>query len=196
MKFGIHNQSLFPVALMLLLVGLTFWLQRATELREGGSDSKLRHDPDYTVENFILRRFAPDGTLQNTLVAEKMVHYPDDETTVVLAPRVALHRESRTTRLSAKQGLVGADAREVELAGDVRGVREASNAEAEIVFTTTHLKVLPDSEVVRTSAAVTIRQDASLIRGVGLEADNKTQVFQLLSQVSSTIDKKQRRARP
>lgn len=196
MKLGPHSQSLFPVALMLLLVGLTFWLQRTTELKEGGSDSRLRHDPDYIVENFTLRRFAPGGTVQNTLVAEKMVHYPDDETTIVEAPRVSLHGESRTTRLSAKQGLVGPDAREVELTGDVRGVREAPNGDAAIIFTTTHLRILPDSEVVRTLAAVTIRQEASIIRGVGLEADNKTQVFQLLSQVSSTIEKKQRRTRP
>lgn len=195
MKLTTHGQSLFPVALMILLVGLTFWLQRASEVKDSFSDSKLRHDPDYIVERFTLRRFAPTGALQNTLVAEKMVHYPDDETTVVAEPRVSLLRETRTTRLSAKQGLVGPDAREVVLTGNVRGTREASRTDPEIVFTTTHLTVLPDDAVVRTAAAVTIRQEASVIRGVGLEADNKKQVYELLSQVSSTIEKK-RRPRP
>lgn len=196
MKLSTHGQSLFPIALMVLLVGLTFWLQRATEVKGGFSDSKLRHDPDYIVEKFTVRRFASTGALQNTLVAEKMVHYPDDETTFVVEPRVSLHSETRPTHLSARQGLVGPDAREVALTGNVRGIREASKTDSEIVFTTTHLAVFPDDEMVRTSAAVTIRQDASVIRGIGLEADNKTQVFQLLSQVSSTIDRKQRRSRP
>ena len=35
MKLIPRGQSLFPIALMSLLVGLTFWLQRATE--KGGS---------------------------------------------------------------------------------------------------------------------------------------------------------------
>ena len=47
MKLIPRGQSLFPIALMSLLVGLTFWLQRATELKDNFSDSKLRHDPDY-----------------------------------------------------------------------------------------------------------------------------------------------------
>ncbi|MCB1892877.1 MAG: LPS export ABC transporter periplasmic protein LptC, partial [Rhodocyclaceae bacterium] len=38
--------------------------------------------------------------------------------------------------------------------------------------------------------AVTITQGASVVRGIGMEADNKTQVYQLLSQVNSTIEKK------
>jgi lipopolysaccharide export system protein LptC len=37
---------------------------------------------------------------------------------------------------------------------------------------------------------VTIVQGASIIRGVGMEADNKTQIYQLLSQVNSTIEKR------
>jgi lipopolysaccharide export system protein LptC len=192
MKAKLPAQSLFPIALMIFLVGLTFWLQYATAVKEQYSDSLLRHDPDYIVENFTLRRFSPGGGLQNTLVSRKMVHYPDDETTVVTEPRISFLKGPRPTHLSAKQGLVGPDAREVELIGDVRVVRAASSTAAEIVFTTSRLTVFPDNEVARTTAAVTIIQGASVIRGVGLEADNKTQIYQLLNQVNSTIEKKRR----
>ncbi len=185
-------QNLFPIALMLLLVGLTFWLQRASEIQDNFSDSKLRHDPDYYAENFTVRRFAPTGGLKDTLAAKKMVHYPDDETTVITEPQMSFLKGPRPTHLSAKQGLVGPDAREVTLVGNVRGVRAATATDPEIVYTSSHLAVFPDDEVARTSAAVTITQGASIVRGVGMEADNKTQVFQLLSQVSSTIDKKRR----
>lgn len=188
-----RRHGLFPIALMLLLVGLTFWLQRATEVRESFGDGLLRHDPDFFVERFTLRRFAPTGGLQSTLSAEKMVHYPDDETTVVTAPRMSFFKGTRPTHLTAKQGLVGPDAREIALVGSVRGVREATRTNPEIVFTTSHLTLFPDDEVVRTTAAVTLAQGASVIRGVGLEADNKTEIYQLLSQVSSTIEKKPKR---
>ena len=188
-RFG---QGLFPIAILTLLVGLTFWLQSATELKSTGSDSLLRHDPDFFVENFKLRRFAPTGELHNTLVAEKMVHYPDDETTVVYEPRMTFLKGPRPTRLDARQGLVAPDAREVELVDDVRAVREANRTDPEIVFTSSRLTVFPDDESVRTSAPVTMVQGASVIRGVGLEADGKTQIYQLLSQVNSTIEKKRR----
>lgn len=192
MKFMPRSQSLFPIALMVFMVGLTVWLQRATELKGNFSDSLLRHDPDYYAENFTLRRFAPTGGLQSTLVSKKMVHYPDDETTVVTEPVMTFFKGPRPTNLTAKQGLVGPDAREVALVGNVRGVRAATATDPEIVFTSTHLTVFPDVEVMRTTAAVTITQGASVVRGVGMEADNKTHIYQLLSQVSSTIDKKRR----
>lgn len=193
MQLRPQGQSLFPAALMVLLVGLTFWLQQATENQGAHSDSLLRHDPDYFAENFIVRRFGPTGELQSTLVSSRMVHYPDDETTVATEPKIVFLKGSRPTTLTAKQGLVGPDGREVVLVGDVRGVRAATPADPEVTFTTAHLTVFPDDEIARTTAAVTITQGASIVRGVGLDADNKTQIFQLQSQVNSTIEKKQRR---
>ncbi len=190
MKLIPPGQSLFPIALMTLLVGLTFWLQRATEVKDNFSDSKLRHDPDYYAEIFTVRRFAETGGLQSTLVAKKMVHYPDDDTTVITEPNMSFLKGPRPTHLTAKQGLVGPDAREITLIGNVRGVRAATPTDDEIVYTSSHLTVFPDDEVARTNAAVTITQGTSVVRGVGMEVDNKAQIYQLLSQVNSTIEKK------
>lgn len=192
MKLKPRGQGLFQIALMGLLVGLTLWLQRATELQDGFSDSKLRHDPDYYAENFTVRRFAPSGGVQNMLTAKKMVHYPDDDTTVVTEPQMSFLKGPRPTHLTALQGLVGPEAGEIVLVGGVRGVRAATATDPEIVFTTTHLTVFPDDEVARTSAPVTIVQGASVIKGVGMEADNKSQVYQVHNQVNSTIEKKRR----
>ncbi|MDT3734715.1 MAG: LPS export ABC transporter periplasmic protein LptC [Denitratisoma sp.] len=192
MKFKPRGQGLFQIALMTLLVGLTFWLQRATELPDGFSDTLLRHDPDYYAENFTVRRFDGTGAVQNMLVAKKMVHYPDDDTTVATEPQMSFLKGPRPTRITALQGLIGPDAGEVALVGNVRGVRAASATDPEIVFTTTHLTVFPDDEVARTNAAVTFTQGASVIRGIGMEADGKTQLYKLHNQVNSTIENKRR----
>jgi lipopolysaccharide export system protein LptC len=185
-------QSLFPIALLTLLVGLTFWLERATELKRPGSDSLLRHDPDFFVDNLRLRSFSPTGELQSTLAATKMVHYPDDETTLVSEPRVWFLKGPRPTQLTAQQGLVAPDGRQVVLVGNVRGVREATKTDPQLVLTTTHLTLLPDDDMMRTNAPVTVIQGASVVRAVGFEADNKSKIIQLLSQVNSTIQMKQR----
>jgi len=186
------GQGIFHIAILVLLVAITFWLERATELKRPGSDSLLRHDPDFFVEKLTLRRFGPTGELQNTLVAEKMTHYPDDDTTVVAAPRMSFLKGPRPTHLSARQGLVAPDGREVVFVDSVRGVREATKTDPEMVFTTTHLNVFPDNDIMRTNAPVTLVQGASVVRAVGMEADNKTKVVELLSQVNSTIEKKRR----
>lgn len=192
MKFKPRDQGLFQIALMTLLVGLTFWLQRAAELPDGFSDTLLRHDPDYFAENFTVRRFDNSGVVQNMLVAKKMVHYPDDDTTVATEPQMSFLKGPRPTRITALQGLIGPDAGEVALVGNVRGVRAASATDPEIVFTTTHLTVFPDDEVARTNAAVKFTQGASVIHGTGMEADGKTQIYKLHNQVNSTIENKRR----
>lgn len=59
----LRSQTVFPIALLLLLVGLTFWLKRASEAEGLFSDSLLRHDPDYFAEDFTVRRFDKTGLL-------------------------------------------------------------------------------------------------------------------------------------
>lgn len=192
MKFKPRGQGLFQIALMTLLVGLTLWLQRAAELTGGFSDTLLRHDPDYYAENFSVRRFDSTGAVQNMLVAKKMVHYPDDDTTVATEPQMSFLKGPRPTRITALQGLIGPDAGEIVFVGNVRGVRAATAKDPEIVFTTTHLTVFPDDEVARTNAAVTFTQGASVIHGIGMEADGKSQIYKLHNQVNSTIENKRR----
>lgn len=188
------SQSLFPIALLTLLLGLTFWLQSATEMESSFSDSLLRHDPDYFVENFTVRRLDETGSLQNMLVAKRMVHYPDDDTTELTEPQLSFVKGSRPFKLTARQGLIGADAREIAFVGAVRGERAATATSPAVVIATSHLTVLPDDEIARTRAAVTITQGASVVRATGMEMDNKTQVLKLHNQINSTIENKRRRS--
>jgi len=195
MNFIPSGRSLFPIAMLSLLVGLTYWLQRATQLQDNRSDALLRHDPDYRAENFTVRRFGPTGNLESMMIGKTIVHFPDDDTTIVTEPQLSFLKKSPSMRISALQGLAGPQAGEIVFVGNVRGVRAATEKDPEIVFTTTHVTVFPDDEVARTNAAVTIVQGASIIRGIGMDADNKTQIYTLHNQVNSTIDQKQRRSR-
>ena len=77
---------LFPLVLMLALALLTFWLER-TVREEQAHPSQRRHDPDYRVEKFVVTKFNAAGDLESTLSAAEMVHYPDDDSTELVAPR-------------------------------------------------------------------------------------------------------------
>ena len=79
---------LFPLGLMLALAALTFYLDR-TVSEDSSHPALRRHDPDYLVVNFTTTTYNREGAAETSVSAEKMVHYPDDDTTELHAPREA-----------------------------------------------------------------------------------------------------------
>ena len=65
-------------------------------------------------ERFEVRRFDIDGKLQHTLVADKLLHYPDDDTTIVTTPHVTYH-QLPPTDIFARMAYIGKDGKEVDL---------------------------------------------------------------------------------
>ena len=180
-----HGASLVPLGMLLLLAALTFWLSR---LIEGDKPrAPLRHDPDYMVERFEVRRFDVQGRLQHTLVGEKLVHFPDDDTTLVNGPHVTFH-QTAPTEIGAKLALIGADGKEIDLLDQVRVLRHAASGDAPPTqLDTRSLKLFPDEERGLSRDPVTITQGRSIIRGTGLEIDNKTGISVLRGRVNGTL---------
>lgn len=170
--------SLLPLILAGLLAGVSYWLELASRAPAGANDGKSRHDPDYFVENFEVRRFDPEGKLQHTLFASLMRHYPDDDTTVVLAPDLTYHRVP-PTRVTAREAHISSEGKHVQLIDDVRIVRGAAGGKPETVLTTARLDVVPDDETASNNVPVTITQGLSRINGSALRADNKSATYVL-----------------
>ena len=57
MKFVGRWHALYPVVMIGLLAALTLWLNRAMNFEPVRQDGKLRHDPDYFVDNLNGKRF-------------------------------------------------------------------------------------------------------------------------------------------
>lgn len=185
MKF--RTYSLFPLAVLLTLAALTFWLERATRIDEPRRDGKLRHDPDFIAENFTLRQLDRNGRVKYALSAEKMLHYADDESTDVNQPRLTYFETPPPFHLQAKRANISKDGKIIELRDDVFGRREAGIADPPMTFASSELTVYPDDELARTSAPVTLTQGRSVVSGVGMEADNLKRIFQLHDRVRATI---------
>lgn len=188
----IPGATLLPLAMLALLAALTFWLERVTQ-GAAADGSKARHDPDFFVENFSVRRFNPEGLLQHTLHSQKMLHYPDDDSTDLVAPRLTYHRDP-PTRVSSDTAWLDKDGKHVRLDGNVRVVRGNANGGPETVLSTSVLHAVPDDEVAHTDAPVTITQGKTVINGSGLHADNKTQISVLSGRVHGIIYNKEANA--
>lgn len=184
------SATLLPLALLTLLAGATFWLERATKVDDGSMSGKTRHDPDFVIDKFTTRRFNIDGGLQHSLTAQKMMHYADDDTTEVALPALTYFAHLPPTQLNARQAWVSKDGKEVRLFNDVRMVRAATRDQEELVVTGSELSIFPDDEIARTDKPITIANGRSLLHGKGLDADNRTRIFTLLGRAQGTIYKK------
>ena len=186
MKFS--TSRLFPLALMLALALLTFWLER-TVRDEQPHPSLRRHDPDYLVERFVLTKYNAAGILESTLTAAKMVHYPDDDSTELVAPRVvqAKPNEPRMT-LSADRGTLSNNGEEIFLFGNALLVREAGAGKPEARVQSSFLHVVGARSLVRTDREVTVSEPGRALSGRGMEYHNETWQLFLRDQVRGRFE--------
>lgn len=171
------SATLFPLILTGLLAGMTYWLDLATR-PQTVTDGKSRHDPDYIVEDFVVRRFAPEGALQHTLRAREMRHFPDDDSTDILDPALTYHQEP-PTHVTARKAKMSSEGKHVELIDDVRITRAAFKGKPATELATTRLDVWPDDEIASNKEPVTIVQGQSHVRGSRMHADNKAATYVL-----------------
>ena len=187
--------GLFPIALLSLLTALTFWLDHATQTDDDGRNGKHRHDPDYVVDNFHVRRYDTDGALQHSLIAKRMLHYPDDESTEVVAPQLTYHNAT-LAHVSADKAWLDKDGKHVKLDGNVHVIKEGGDGRAPTDIATSVLYAVPDDEFAHTEAPVTITQGQTVMNGTGLETNNKTHLSVLFGPVKGTIYRKQAQPAP
>jgi len=186
----------FPLGLMILLALLTFWLDRTVQEPLEKRDGSTRHDPDYQVENFLARRMGKDGLPLHTLVASKMEHFPDDDTTRLTRPHfIAMDQNHSPIHITAQHGLVSSNGEQVyftqgvEVRQEAGGGEEGGRGKDSLTVTTEYLHITPDQEIARTDKAVKITTAAAIITATGMELNNRTRVVKLLSRVKGHYEK-------
>ena len=192
MKLGATR--LFPLLLMLALAALTFWLERTVREEEHAHPSLRRHDPDYVVDNLAHTRFNAQGSVESTLAAVKMIHYPDDDSTDLLAPRLVQTRPNEPqVTLTADRGALSHDGEEVFLYGNVLLVREAAAERSETRMRTSFMHVVRASSVIRTDREVVISEEDRVLSGRGMEYHNDTRQLFLRERVRGQFEPKTRK---
>ena len=127
-----RQQTLFLFLLLLLLAGVSAWLQFAVlekfgeEISASASESQS-NDPDYYIENFTSTGRDRLGK-KYQLSAERLVHYPRDGNALLVRPHIIQYRSEGAPRhIYADTGQLNA-ADEVLLSGNVRVIDDPSGA--------------------------------------------------------------------
>ena len=184
------STRLFPLLLMLTLALLTFWLERLVR-EEPQPQAQRRHDPDYAVERFTLVEYSREGMPVSTLSSARMVHFPDDDSTELLAPRAMQTKpgEPRLT-LSADRGTLSQDGSEMFLYDNVLMLRDGFAAQPGSQLRTSFLHVLSARSLVRSDREVQIAEQGRSIVARGMEYDNQSGQLALHAQVRGVYDPK------
>lgn len=178
----------FPLALMLALALLTFWLDRAVR-DEQAHPSLRRHDPDFVISNFRVTQYDREGRVESTLTAKQMRHFPDNDSTEVDSPVVVQTKpDAPRMTLTADRGSLSQDGVDVFLHDNVLVVREARAATPEQRMKTSFLHIVRGKSLIRTDRDVHIYQEDKDLTGRGMEYDNETGQMFLRERVRGRFD--------
>lgn len=187
----ISATRLFPLVLMLALALLSFWLER-TSRKVPAPSAQQRHDPDYSAEQFTITNFSRTGAPVSTLSAAKMVHYPDDDTTALVAPHLVQSKPDQPRLvLSADRGMLSRDGDEAFLYDNVVLLREAFAESAASRMQSSFLHLMRARSLVRTDREVRISEHGRTLVGLGMEYDNGSQQLTLHAQVRGSFEAEQ-----
>jgi len=171
---------------LLGLLGATYWLTQQVRVDMNIKDNENRHTPDAIVENFSSTKLDKKGAPQLIVSAEKMLHYPDNNSSELTMPNIiSFANENTNIHILAKRGIITDKGDDIYLNEHVEVRREATPQQAALILQTDYLRLTPKLHLARSDQAVTLRTTDSIIRAVGFEMNSQTRTLKLLSQVKS-----------
>ena len=190
--------SYLPLLLMALLALGTWWLVKNTPLAEAPrSAAPLRHEPDYLMSQFMVRRFAADGAMRAQIEGDMMRHYPDTDTLEIDNVRLrAVAPDGHVTLANARRALSNGDGSEWQLSGGAHVVAQMRSGPP-LELDSEFLHVIVPTERIRSHLPVIVRQGNDEIRaGGGIDADNLAQQMQLAPPVRASFPSPRAPQRP
>lgn len=175
----------FPMVMAALLALITFWVSQTVKQQGNRIDGSSRHDPDYTMNNFVTTQTDNTGKLRYILAATEMVHYPDDDSTILQRPRFTQYTVDKPyTQIEGLRGYVSSNGEEIEIVDNVKVVRQAFEDKGEMQVLTEKLTILPNQDIAKTDSPVVIKQaPKTVIHAVGMVFNKKDQTVKLLNRV-------------
>ncbi len=182
---------LFPLTLAIALAVITFWINLTVEQQGPKVDGSNRHDPDYTMNSFVNTQTDATGKLRYVLAAAEMVHYPDDDSTVLQRPRFTQFTANKPyTQIEGLRAYISSNGEEVELVDNVKVVRQAFAGKGEMQVLTEKLLILPKQDLVKTDSPVMIKQaPKTVITATGMVFDKKKQTVTLNKRVKAHYER-------
>ena len=179
-----------PVALMALLALLTYWLVHSTPtLTPSSSTRPVRHIADYSLRDFTIATFAPEGRLLNQLSGESARHFPDSNTLEIEVVKIKSYpAASRETRASAQKALANGDGTDVRLMGNALIENEDfSKPIPPLRLRGEQLEMLSRPQRLQSESPVVLQQGKNQFTGDRLDYDHLSSVVEMHGRVRGVL---------
>jgi len=162
-----RNNLLIGGILLSLVLG-SGWLNRTTEKKPVYQPEP--HSPDYYLNHFTATTMGENGKPDKSLSADKMVHFPDDDTTELSQPRMTIHDDdSPPWKVRSETGWVSGDKELVLLQGKVNIDRQAAPGVRPFHIITSDLRVQPKNNYAETDADAYTKSRDDWVESTGMQ---------------------------
>ena len=188
------NLRLLGVILLLAsLAGLAIWLQersnKSTETNKIKTVSK-KHSPDYFMGGFTITSMNEKGAPRSILVSDKMLHYPDDDSTELDKPFMTMIGEiGKPWKIKADRGWISSNNELILLSGNVHIDRLSGPNNRPVKLFTDKLRIHPESDFAETDRPVTMISNKRRTSAIGMRAYIREGKLQLLDDVRVSYEK-------
>ena len=199
-KLGIGRTllRLMPLILMGGLTLVTFWLVQKGAPPEKSTLERVRlHEPDYTITNGALSALNEIGSTKYRILGKKVIHYDDDASIDILAPRMRLFQiDKAPVTVKSDTGHLDGDLSILDLINNASISRPAQAATASqaatlrMLASSTYFKVLINDDSIETDRPVTLEQGMSIMHSAeGGKFNNVEQSMTLSGHVKGRIER-------
>lgn len=177
----------FPLALALILGGLSAWLERVSEI----TVEEVKLDPtkpQYSIDTMQAKRYDEQGWLKEQLTASNAWQLPDQKDVFLTNAQLNVSQQGTPQyQVNSQQAQYNLDKKVVELKEQVLLIKPetASNPAAKVV--TNYLLVDTQAQTAQTSAPVEFTYGKSHGSANGLFYDHKNGKLDLPSNVKAMI---------
>ncbi len=138
-----ERNNLIIGILLSALAAASWWLTRDGVGNREEAETPA-HTPDYYIENLTGITMDEEGKPIRQLTAELMTHYPDDDTTELILPRITAYDGDRPPwRVRSEKGWISGDGEVILLQGKVHIDRSAAIGVRPVHAVTYDLRVQP-----------------------------------------------------
>jgi lipopolysaccharide export system protein LptC len=170
-------------ALLILAVLLSSW---SIIISRSSQETDTRENPkeaDSYMENIQAIILNKDGKPSLKLVAPKMVHYPENDSTEMTTPRVTIYRHSpKPWYIDSDYAKTKDGINEIQFSQNVYIHHPADTENPTTSMTTDTLTIFPNKQLASTDQAITFIQPDTTIHAIGMLANLNEGTIKLLSQ--------------
>lgn len=187
-----NPRILVITVVLILLATATMWIQNDSKKQINGDQQgkKSQHIADYFMEDFEITTMNAKGQPSSLLVSEKMLHYPDDDSTELSKPLMTMYRDNGMPwKISADRGWVSANNELILLSGNVLIKRTSGPGNRPVELFTDRLRIHPKTDFAETDQPITMLSNKRRTTAIGMRAYIRLGQLQLLNDVRVTYDK-------